>query len=666
MKGGGRTIGIDWFTASRANQKAALNVERTLFVDQIESVTGDAYGVRVNGNLNLAEANSSSVVSNIRAAGVATGIYAYGGASAFAGQTTVSAVEGDTAVGIHGQNVAFTGGLQVSGVNGQTSSFAILAQATTGNGIVIDGADGIVNVVEGDLVTQMHVDDTTHEVTVGKINAAFRGADSHFKGATDLSYRDGDAEGQIDLAFKDSRWDVTKSSNLTSLSVDNSTLAVSLNLSEKDSPDTTQIDVKGEASGTFNLALTTTGVLGEDFVRSQDWILQQDSGNLTVGEVLDPVGAALDYSVRFFEDGAPEEAEGSTTSNGQKGQWYVVVNKDPTDPDNPGTDPEEPPISGEVEQVLALGASVNQGLGMLSETEDLRMRMGDIRNGDTDGLWVRTYARKDSAHGSFGNGFEQDTYGIHLGADHVVKAGNDASWLFGGAFHYGQSDMDGTADAAGGSADVDQYTFKAYATYMKDNGAFVDLVLHAGYYDTELTGLANSKMTGFKADYSNWGYGVSAEVGHRFEFGESASAWYVEPTAQLTWFHAEGKDFTTSTGLAVSQGDADFITGRLGAAMGKTFALGTDSDPLASYLSVGLKGGMLYQFDGDQTITAHGTDGATVHCDAMDLKGARAYYGLTADWKIDDAWRVYGQISREEGSGYTKDYDASIGVRYAF
>ena len=325
-----------------------------------------------------------------------------------------------------------------------------------------------------------------------------------------------------------------------------------------------------------------------------------------------------------------------------------------------------PPVTPEVEQVLALGASVNQGLGMLSETEDLRMRMGDIRNGDTDGLWVRTYARKDSAHGSFGNGFEQDTYGIHLGADHVVKAGNDASWLFGGAFHYGQSDMDGTADAAGGSADVDQYTFKAYATYMKDNGAFVDLVLHAGYYDTELTGLANNKMAGFKADYSNWGYGISAEAGHRFEFGETASAWYVEPTAQLTWFHAEGKDFTTSTGLAVSQGDADFITGRLGAAMGKTFALGTDSAPLASYLSVGLKGGMFYQFDGDQTITAHGTDGATVHCDAMDLKGARAYYGLTADWKIDDAWRVYGQISREEGSGYTKDYDASIGVRYAF
>ena len=160
---------------------------------------------------------------------------------------------------------------------------------------------------------------------------------------------------------------------------------------------------------------------------------------------------------------------------------------------------------------------------------------------------------------------------------------------------------------------------------------------------------------------------MSAEVGHRFDLSHIANSWYVEPTAQLTWFHAEGKNFKTSTGLEINQGDADFITGRLGATVGKVFALGTADDPMSSYFSVAMKGGMLYQFDGDQTITAHGTDGATVVCaDAMDMKGARAYYGITADWKIDDTWRVYGQISSEEGSGYTKDYDASIGVRYSF
>ena len=564
------------------------------------------------------------------------------------------------AAAIHADNLKLSGGSTLTGIEGGTCSCAVLAKATTGSGVIIEAENDVTNVVEGDLVTE----------TNGKISAAFRGAGSHLKGATDLSYQDGDADGQISMSFKNSRWDVTKSSNLSSLSIDNSTLAVSFNLNQKDAPETTNIDVKGEASGTFNLALKATGVIGDDYVRSPDWILQQDSGILTVGDVLDPEGAALDYTVRFFEDGASENSEGSATSTGQKGQWYVVVNKKQPDvpdvPNDPGVAPEDPPISGEVAQVLALGASVNQGLGMLSETEDLRMRMGDIRHDDTDGLWVRTSARKDSAHGSFGNGFEQDTYGIHLGADHVVKSADDASWLLGGAFHYGRTDMDGTADAAGGSADVDQYTFKAYATYMKDNGAFLDLVLHAGYYDTELTGLANSMMAGFKADYSNGGYGVSAEAGHRFEFGKTAREWYVEPTVQLTWFHADGKNFTTSTGLAIAQSDADFITGRVGATIGKTFALGNESDPMASYFSIGLKGGMLYQFDGDQKITAHGTDGATVRCNAMDLKGARAYYGLTADWKIDNSWRIYGQISREEGSGYTKDYDAGIGVRYSF
>ena len=683
-------LGVQNIVATDGNATGVINENLidtvNLSVNFVEAKNGNAVGVSSNSSLTVSGQTS---VSNVTGTTQAIGLSLLEDQGSL-GETFISQISAaDEAIGLNiesAQEVAFSksvvldditasagmaaaikannlklsGGLKITGIKGNTETIGILAKPTEGAGVILEAIPDVPNVVEGDLVTMAAVDAQTQEASTGKITASFVGTGSSLKGATDLSYKDGDPDGMIHLAFKDSRWDVTKTSNLSSLSMDNSTLAVSLNLAEKNAPDTTQVDVKGEAKGTLNLALTTTGTIGEDFRRSADWILQQESGTLTVGEVLDPVGAALDYSVRFFEDGAPEDSQGSTSSMGKKGQWYVVVNRDEP------TDPEEPPISSEVHQILSLGASVNQGLGMLSETEDLRMRMGDVRNGDTDGLWVRTYARKDSAHGSFGNGFEQDAYGIHIGADHVVKTGNEASWLFGGAFHCGRSDMDGVADAGGGEADVDQYTFKAYATYMKDNGAFVDLVLHAGYYDTELTGLANNKMAGFKADYSNWGYGISAEAGHRFEFGETASAWYVEPTAQLTWFHAEGKDFTTSTGLAVSQGDADFITGRLGAAMGKTFALGTDSDPLASYFSVGLKGGMLYQFDGDQTITAHGTDDATVHCDAMDLKGARAYYGLTADWKIDDAWRVYGQISREEGSGYTKDYDASIGVRYAF
>lgn len=631
----------------------------TLTIKNVKSLEKSAAGILSDlGKFNIKSIAIDGVSAKVDAAGVVLSNISQD--SDF-GHIKISNISGGvSSSGLQADNLTLSNGLEISNITSESGNAAAIVAMPVHEddpGLVVNTTPGIVNVIEGDLLTLSHSTDQTK----GKLTASFDGQASSLTGATFTQMDETSDQGTINLAFKNkAKWTVTKNSTLTSLNMDKGVLSVDINLTDGAQDGTTQVDVQGEAKGTFDVALNITGQAGADFTKSEDWFLQQTSGVLSVGDVTYQNGGALAYSVAFFEDGAALDAEGSSTSTGNKGQWHVVLA-----PEDPG-EPDVPPVTPEVEQVLALGASVNQGLGMLSETEDLRMRMGDIRNGDTDGLWVRTYARKDSAHGSFGNGFEQDTYGIHLGADHVVKAGNDASWLFGGAFHYGQSDMDGTADAAGGSADVDQYTFKAYATYMKDNGAFVDLVLHAGYYDTELTGLANNKMAGFKADYSNWGYGISAEAGHRFEFGETASAWYVEPTAQLTWFHAEGKDFTTSTGLAVSQGDADFITGRLGAAMGKTFALGTDSDPLASYFSVGLKGGMLYQFDGDQTITAHGTDGATVHCDAMDLKGARAYYGLTADWKIDDAWRVYGQISREEGSGYTKDYDASIGVRYAF
>lgn len=358
--------------------------------------------------------------------------------------------------------------------------------------------------------------------------------------------------------------------------------------------------------------------------------------------------------LQFFEKDAVG-SEGAVSSNANGG-WFLV---------NPNAS--HPPVTNEVDQVLSLGTSLTQSLGMLSETEDLRMRMGDVRYGDSDGFWGRTYSRKDTAHGSFGNGFKQHVHGFHLGADHVIRTDNNASWLVGGVFHYGKSDIEGAAEAGGGDAKIDQYTVKAYATYMNDNGTFADLVLHTGYYDTSITGLDNTGKGNFKADYNNWGYGISAEVGHRFDLGNVLNTWYVEPTAQLTWFHADGKNIRLDTGLEVDQSDADFITGRLGGTFGKVFALGTSDDPTSSYLSVALKGGMLYQFDGDQSISAHGTDGAIVMvADAMDMKGARAYYGLTADWKIDNSWRMYGQLSREEGNGYTKDYDASIGIRYSF
>ena len=48
------------------------------------------------------------------------------------------------------------------------------------------------------------------------------------------------------------------------------------------------------------------------------------------------------------------------------------------------------------------------------------------------------------------------------------------------------------------------------------------------------------------------------------------------------------------------------------------------------------------------------------------MDGARYYYGLTTDWQLGDNLRAYATIEREEGDHYTKDIDATVGLKYAF
>ncbi len=648
---GVKTKGFSIIGAYNKNEEAYEQHFGTVSINNITAQSKNAYGMYVTSH-----SSTPSVVVLDKTTSITN---------------IVAEAPNSIAYGIRAQDLTLNGGLIIKGLDA-TYKYGVRAGQAFVDGITINANEGTINQIEGDLIADKG----------GKLNASFGNDQSYLLGQVYAS-----EGGTVNANFDHGAyWNVTNNSTLTTLHLgqdsrvdltyqidahNRKTHVVTANafdalngqlvmrIDPTVQADTTQLVVNGEASGKFSAVLDVVNgdQITADNPKSLSWLISQNSGTLAVDKVSFKDGAAKAFDLRFFEDGS-QDSQGQTTSTGNSGKWHLVMGT--AEPENP----DKPPVTPEVDQVLSLGASVAQGLGMLSETEDLRMRMGDIRNGVSDGAWVRTYARRDTAHGSYGNGFEQDTYGIHVGADRVVKAGEQGSWLLGGALHYGKSDMDGVADTNGGAADVDQYSFKAYATYMHDDGVFADVVLHAGYYENELTGRTNAGLGYFTAEYDNWGYGVSAEVGRRISLGEG-SGWYAEPTAQLTWFHVDGEGFKTSTGLEITQSDADFVTGRAGMALGKVFAFGTQADPMSSFVSVALKGGMLYQFDGDQTITARGTDKSTVQvADAMDMDGLRGYYGLTADWQINDTWRLYGQVSREQGSGYNKDFDASFGVQY--
>ena len=433
-----------------------------------------------------------------------------------------------------------------------------------------------------------------------------------------------------------------------------------------------QIEVKGKAEGSFTGLVNFVGGLSDvagDKMHSANWLIKQGSGKMTVDGKSAGNGGMQTWSLKFFESEAKlpttlEEAEAApTTSSGNEGYWYLVRNR--------VDDTNVPPEGGEQVNV---GTSTGQALSWDAEIEDLRMRLGEVRYGAQDGAWAKANFSKDRAYGAGRHGFRQETSAVHVGVDHLVATDEHSSWLVGGAFRYANSDQEGFVDANGGSGDLDQYSVKLYATWMHENGAYADLVLQTGYYEQDLEGIANDGSTRFTASYDTWGFGASVELGRMFTLHQDENAddrrwwshWFLEPQAQLAYFNVRGADYTTSTGMKVSQENADFLTGRLGVVLGKKVFYGGLDDLEKRWFQAALMGGVKYEFLGGQGLTITGSDNTRVHVDAADMGGARWYYGFMADWQLSDDWRLYGQVSREEGSNYTREYDVHFGAKYQF
>ena len=100
--------------------------------------------------------------------------------------------------------------------------------------------------------------------------------------------------------------------------------------------------------------------------------------------------------------------------------------------------------------------------------------------------------------------------------------------------------------------------------------------------------------------------------------------------------------------------------------LGKKVNYGGLDDLDKRYFQAALMGGVKYEFLGDQGIDFTGADGVRRHVDASDMSGARFYYGVMADWQATDNLRFYGQVSREEGDSYTREYAVHFGVKYQF
>ena len=157
-----------------------------------------------------------------------------------------------------------------------------------------------------------------------------------------------------------------------------------------------------------------------------------------------------------------------------------------------------------------------------------------------------------------------------------------------------------------------------------------------------------------KGDYNSVGYGLSGEIGKKFNFGANDN-FFVEPQAQLSWYRVQGKDFVLSNDMSVSQEHMDSLNGRLGVLLGLKFSASEDA-----WVQVYFKGGVNHEFLDDQKIKINDMKYSD------DFIGTRGYYGVGLDWQFSRKARLWAQIEREEGNGYTKEIEANVGVKYQF
>ena len=293
-------------------------------------------------------------------------------------------------------------------------------------------------------------------------------------------------------------------------------------------------------------------------------------------------------------------------------------------------------VNSIMESTLELGSAVPMMTNRIL-TNDVRKRMGDLRASEgTYGAW----ARYDGGKLKGDNHTKTDFNTIQVGADTILA---DYGTRLGMAFSY----TDGEADAARSTADIKAYGLAGYATWMADNGMFVDTVVRLAKFENDLT--IDKTFTG---SMDNLAFSVSGEFGWRFDINDLI---YVEPQAEIMYTRVKGDDFDIGN-ARYSVDDVDNLTSRLG------FASGIKCPNNRGDLYV--RASVVHEFLGDSKIT--GTAAGSTGIVKIDGEDTWVEYGFGGNFNLTKNAYLWADVERTNGATIDTDWRATVGVRYAW
>lgn len=272
-----------------------------------------------------------------------------------------------------------------------------------------------------------------------------------------------------------------------------------------------------------------------------------------------------------------------------------------------------------------------------AEATDLMERMGELRGQTgTNGLWTRVTGGRSK----FG-GIDNDFATLQFGYDHKIEAAEDV--YVGGAFSY----TEGDTDHATGSGENNLFAVSGYATWIRDNGSYLDLAVRYGMLHNSFElGVADGK-------FDTQALSVAVEGGHRFALPANT---FVEPAIGLSYSHifAESYDSNTDQGaVRIDQDGIDSTVARAGLRAG----MSCPSNKGEVYLSA------FYNYDFQaETSTTFGPF-RTIE---QDFGGGWYELGAGASVNFSDALRGWADFKYVDGGEIETPVRVTVGMRYMF
>lgn len=482
---------------------------------------------------------------------------------------------------------------------------------------------------------------------------------------------------EVNLHLSDSQWSFNKSSTLNHLEAKNSVITFSPTTEYK------TLTIKGNltGSGTFNLNTNIAENKGDKII-----VEGTAEGDHKLG-VKDHGVAVANKKLTLVETNGGNAAFSLTNSNNRvdlgayqyflakEGNNWVLANSQsaitpPTTPDepktpsapitptnpnkptNPSVQPETPsiptipvapiiplqPNNPTLPQTALLSNKANaqvslrqaQLLLVENELSGIHQRLGEVKNGEKGNVWVRNVNSREkltalSTGESQTSGFKQNVHSLQVGADAAV---ND-HFRLGGFIGRSQANIDFNGNY--GEGKVRSHTVGLYATYLANNGIYVDNIAK---YSRLKTQSDHTEKRRYHA------YTLSSELGKQFKL---SGDWIITPQAQLGWTHIQGKE---------NEDSLSSIYSRVGLRVAKNFTL-ANSWKLQPYAEI-------------NAITSRNNNSKIHYANAaLNVEDSRGRFESVLGVNAGVTNHRFGlEVSRADGKRYDKPYQIQAVYRY--